>query len=177
MEKRLDVRRANRILVMLYNEWKVLANDDRPLKIEWNMMHMYSSCQLAKLYALKNNLDVELSAIIAILHDIAVVEGKFRVDHDKLAPKYVKGAIQRYNTDYKGKLNVISNQEEEIIIGAISVHSQKEDYTDNPYVEMLKDVDSLDRFLHGIKTDGAYLERTDSFLKQINIEVNGESNE
>jgi hypothetical protein len=32
---------------------------------------------------------------------------------------------------------------------------------------MLKDIDSLDRYLYGIETDGAYEERVDKMLKEL----------
>ncbi len=166
---KLNVKRSSRLLVMLYNEWRKHENIERPLKIEWNVMHMFSSSQLAKLYALKYEIDFELCSIIAILHDIAVVEGKFKSDHDSLAQKYVLGAINRYNNEYRKKLDPITDEEIEIILSAISVHSDKEIFSNNRYVEMLKNVDSVDRYLYGIKTEEAYSTRTESFLKDLNI--------
>ncbi len=109
-------------------------------------MHMFSSSQLAKIYALKHSLNPELSSIIAILHDIAVVNGKFRKNHDSLAKPYVIEEINDFNSAYEKDLN-ITEEEISIILMAISTHSQKDIYTDNLYSEMLKNVDSLDRFL------------------------------
>jgi len=166
---KLYVKRASRLLVMLYNEWKIHENIDRPLKIEWNVMHMFSSSQLAKLYALKNNLKPELCAIIAILHDIAVVEGKFRENHDKLAGEFVLGAISRYNNSYRRKLEPISSEEIQIIVKAITVHGFKEVYTDEPYVEMLKNVDSLDAYLYGVKSENARGDRVEKMLEDYGI--------
>lgn len=164
--ERLNVKRANRLMAMLFNEWKVLDNDGRPQKIEWNIMHMYSSAQLATLYAKKNNLDIELCALIAILHDIAVVDGKIKEDHDKLAEEYVVETIRRYNDEIRGHLDPITQNESQIIIEAVTVHSDKETYTDNIYAEMLKNIDSFDRYLHGIRTEGAHEERTIKMLEE-----------
>ncbi|MCK5757836.1 MAG: HD domain-containing protein [Clostridiales bacterium] len=168
MEK-LNVKRANRLMLMLYSEWKEHDNIDRPLKIEWNVMHMFTSSQLAKLYALKNDLDPELCAMIAILHDIAVVEGKFRKEHDELAGKYVLGAIKRYNDGGRYKLEPILPEETEIIISAVTVHGFKDVYTDNSYVEMLKNIDSLDAYLHGVRTEGSREERVEKILTDLGI--------
>lgn len=169
MDQKIDVSRSNGLLVMLYNEWRVHENDNRPLKIEWNIMHMFSSAQLAKLYAMKHNLDVELCSLIAILHDIAVVEGRIRKNHDRLAGDYIIGAVGRYNNSAGDNLSKISESELEIIIEAVSVHSDKSTHTDSPYVEMLKNVDSLDRHLYGINTEGAYADRTEAFLKDLDL--------
>lgn len=35
--------------------------------------------------------------------------------------------------------------------------------------ELFKDVDSLDRYLHGIETDSAYLKRCNKVLKELNM--------
>ena len=59
---------------MLFDEWRKLNNDCRDLPIEWNVMHMYTSAQLAKLLASKRSIDPEKAALVATLHDIAVVE-------------------------------------------------------------------------------------------------------
>lgn len=45
-----------------------------------------------------------------------------------------------------------------MIINAIIKHSDKETYSNDSFVELLKDIDSVDRYLHGIKSEDAYLE-------------------
>jgi uncharacterized protein len=49
-------------------------------------------------------------------------------------------------------------------VNAIIQHSDKETNLGDSFVELLKDVDSLDRYLHGIKSEGAYLERINRVL-------------
>lgn len=162
---KLNVKRSNKMLGMLFDEWKHHTNEGRPLSIKWNIMHMYSSSQLAKLHAIKNGLDIELCSLIAILHDIAVVEGKFRKDHDSLAGSYVSKAIERYNKRYLQKGLGINAEEELLIIEAISTHSDKENFTELVYSEMLKDIDSLDRYLYGIETNNGYQKRVKDQIK------------
>ncbi len=169
-EKMINVKRSNCMLVMLYNEWKTHENIDRPLEIEWNIMHMFSSSQIAKLYAIKHDLDVELCSLIAILHDIAVVEARVRENHDKIAEDFVIKATERYNTVARKNLPEITDEELSIIVEAVTVHSDKDVYSDNKYVEMLKDVDSLDRYLYGIQSDGAYSERILSFMDDLSLD-------
>ena len=166
---RLEIKRVNRLQTMLINEWKDLDFNDRPIRLEWNIMHMYSCTQIAKMVAMKRGLDVELAAIIATLHDLAVVEGRFREDHDRLAGSYVVGAIERYNEQHRGDLAPITEEETEIILNAIITHSAKETMTELPYVELIKDVDSLDRYLYGLETEGAYATRTHRLLDEMKI--------
>lgn len=66
----------------------------------------------------------------------------------------------------------ITKEEAELIVNAIVQHSQKEIISDNPFVEILKDVDSLDRYLHGVKTEGTHRERCIKVLKELGIEEN-----
>lgn len=166
---KLKIRRANRLMLMLFEEWKAHTNEGRPLKIEWNIMHMFSSAQVAKIYALKFELDPELCAMIAVLHDIATVEGKIRENHDSLAGEYVQGAIKRYNDGGKYKLDPITMDETEIIIAAVTVHGKKDVHSDNQYAEMLKDVDSIDAYLHGLNTEGPREERVAKFLSELGM--------
>ncbi|HPJ22077.1 MAG TPA: HD domain-containing protein [Clostridia bacterium] len=168
--KDLEIRRANRMMLMLFGEWKGHGNEGRPLKIEWNIMHMFTSSQIAKLYALKKGLDPELCALTAVLHDIAVVEGKFRENHDGLATEYVKGAIQRYNEGGRYNLDPITEEETETILSAVTVHGYKSVYSKNPYAEMIKDVDSIDAYLHGLDTQKDRHIRVSGFLEEIGID-------
>jgi len=168
MEK-LKIRRANRLMLMLFEEWKTHTNEGRPLKIEWNIMHMFTSSQVAKIYAIRYGLNPELCAMIAVLHDIAVVEGKFRENHDGLAGEYIKGAIQRYNDGGRYKLEPITTKETKIIISAVTVHGDKKNFSNNSYAEMLKDVDSLDAYFHGVNTENARETRVEKILKDFKI--------
>lgn len=65
----MDVRRVNRIVSMLLEEMRDLTDEGRDLPIRWNVMHMFSSSQLAKVLALRRGIDAELASIAAALHD------------------------------------------------------------------------------------------------------------
>jgi uncharacterized protein len=119
---------------------------------------------------MRNNLDVELCSIIAILHDIAVVYGKIRKNHDKESERYIITVIQEYNDSCLDFTEKITEEELRIIIEASTQHSDKGTITENPYIEMIKDVDSLDRYLYGIKSDGEYSVRVSRTLELFNIE-------
>lgn len=79
----LSARRLNRILSILFSEMKDLSDEDRDLPIRWNVIHMYTSSQIAKILALKRGIDPELAGIAAALHDIGVVKTK----RHKIMPK------------------------------------------------------------------------------------------
>lgn len=165
----MDVKRVNRLQGMLFSEWRGLSNEGRDLKIEWNMMHMYSSAQLAKLLALKRGINPELAAMAATLHDIAVVETLKKEKHAEVSEPYVRGAIERYNNGPWDKLPKITEEEADSLVKAIIKHSDKEEYSQDALTELLKDVDSVDRYLHGVKTEGEYLVRCNNVLKEFGI--------
>jgi uncharacterized protein len=168
---KFPVERLNRILSMLFSEMKDLSDDDRDFPIRWSVMHMYSSSQIAKMLALKRGMDPELAGIAAALHDLgAVVTGRHE-NHAEAGEKYVCEAIDNYNSTFRGNLPVITKSETYLIVNAIIQHSQKEIVSDNPFIELLKDVDSIDRYLHGVKTGGAHLERCCRVLNELGMEL------
>ncbi|WP_207644707.1 HD domain-containing protein [Caloranaerobacter ferrireducens] len=119
--------------------------------------------------ALKRGINPEIAGIAAALHDIGVVKTKRHKNHAEAAERYLYEIIERYNFIHRGDLPRITKDEINIIVNAIVQHSQKEIISDNPFVEILKDVDSLDRYLNGVKTEGPYCERCIKILKEIGI--------
>jgi uncharacterized protein len=84
-QERLPVRRLNRILTMLLSDMKDLTDEGIDFPIRWNIMHMYSSSQLAKLLAMHRGIEPELAGIAAALHDIGVVVTKKHEGHAEAA--------------------------------------------------------------------------------------------
>lgn len=167
----LNVKRVNSLLVTLFEQMRYLEDEGRDLPIKWNMMHMYSSSQLAKILALRRGIDMELASIAATLHDIAVIMTKKRDNHAERAEEYVRQAIKDFNNKNGEKLGRINDEEVELLVKAISQHSNKEEYTQDSFVELLKDIDSLDRYLHGIKSEGAYIERCKKVFNELGIVI------
>jgi uncharacterized protein len=165
----MNVKRVNRIVSILFEEMKMFSDEDRDLPVKWSVMHMYSSSQLAKLIALRRGMDAEFAALAAALHDITVIMTGKSEGHAEKAVRYVRDAIEHYNNGPWTKLPKITKDEEDLLIYIITKHSEKTIFSDDPLVELLKDVDSLDRYLHGIKTDGAYLERCNRVLLELGI--------
>ena len=112
-----------------------------------------------------------LSSIAAAIHDIAVIVTKKTDGHAQKAEMYVRDVINKYNNDWNEDASFVTKEEEDMLVNAIIKHSDKETYSDDPFVELLKDVDSIDRYLHGVKTEGAYLERCNKVMKELGIEI------
>lgn len=170
-QKRFSVRRLNRILGMLLHEMKDLTDEGRDFPIRWNIMHMYSSSQLAKLLAMQRGMDPELAGIAAALHDIGVVMTKKHEGHAEAAPPYVNDFLGRYNRELGTKLSKVTEEETEAIVKAVVQHSEKELNSNDPFVELLRDVDSLDAYLHGVEIEGGRLERCKKVMKDLGIEM------
>lgn len=157
---------------MMLENMKEMDDDGRDLPIRWNIMHMYTSSQLAKLIALRRGMDMELAAIAAALHDIAVIVAKKKEKHAENAEPFVREQIRIYN---ENEVNVfkglrITKEEEDLLVKAIVLHSDKETESEDELVELLKDSDSVDRYLHGVKTDEAYARRCRRVFDEFGIE-------
>jgi len=170
-QERLPMRRLNRILTMLLMEMKDLTDEGRDLPIRWSLMHMYSSSQLVKLLAIRRGIDPELAGIAAALHDIGVVKTKKHEGHAEAASPYVYDFIERYNRESGTKLSKVTEEEMEAIVKAVVQHSEKESNSNDPFVELLRDVDSLDAYLHGVEIEGSRLERCKKVMKELGIEM------
>jgi uncharacterized protein len=169
--ERLSVRRLNRILTMLLADMKDLTDEGRDFPIRWNIMHMYSSSQLVKLLAMHRGIEPELAGIAAALHDIGVVMTKKHEGHAEGAEKYVYEFLEKYNIESGKKLPPVTKEEMEKVVKAIVKHSDKEANSNDPFVELLKDVDSLDGYLHGGKAEGARLERCKRTMEELRIKA------
>lgn len=167
--EKLSVRRLKRILAMLLSEMKDLTDEGRDFPIRWNIMHMYSSSQLAKLLAIHRGIDPELAGIAAALHDIGVVMTKKHEGHAEAATPYVYDFVERYNRESGTKLSKVTQEEIEAIVKAIVQHSEKEFNSDDPFVELLRDVDSIDAYLHGVEIGGGRLERCKKVMRELGI--------
>lgn len=168
-QERIPVRRLNRILTMLLADMKDLSDEGRDLPIRWSIMHMYSSSQLAKILAMHRGIEPELAGIAAALHDIGIVITKKSEGHAEAGEKYTYEFLERYNCEWGTNLPKLTKAEMDEIVNAIVQHSKKEVHSDDPIVELLKDVDSLDRYLHGVKTEGSHLERCERVIKELGL--------
>ena len=83
--------------------------------------------------------------------------------------KYIREIIQNYNHNITNSRLQITEEELDIIINAVIKHSDKEIFSEDSYVELLKDVDLFDKYLHGIKIDGDSLIRSNKVIEELGI--------
>ena len=120
----------------------ILKMDDKNSESSkvWEVKHTSGCCQIGRILAEKRELDVEISELICVMHDIyAIVKGKYE-NHAKKGAKIAEKMLRDSGE--------FSKEEIKVIVKAIAHHSEKDVYSDNPYVELAKDVDVLDCSLY-----------------------------
>lgn len=133
---------------------------------------MYTTMQLAKLVALQRDLNPELAGLVCAFHDIYTLLTGVHEDHGVLAKKYIVEIIAEYNETTRDELFPITDEEQQCIIAAVKVHSDKRTVEESVYAELLKDVDSLDSYLAGT-TPGrksGRLPRINTLFTSLNID-------
>ncbi len=151
-EKGLPVWRLNQVMTIIQERIDgVIEREDREIPMVWSVMHMHTSAQLAKLLALKRGLDPELAGLVCAFHDIYTLLTGKRKEHGTRGASYVREIASEYNTRWGSDIGSIKRDEIELIVQAIARHSDKTKIHDEPYTELLKDIDSLDPFFHGLE--------------------------
>ncbi|MBI2017474.1 HD domain-containing protein [Candidatus Daviesbacteria bacterium] len=113
-----------------------LPDSQRESSIVWEIKHSSGCVQIARVLAQKRNLDADIAATASLLHDIyVIVEGKYK-DHAKLGAPIAEKILREIGGFSDGEIKTITD--------AVAHHSEKEVYTDNPYIEIVKDVDVFD---------------------------------
>jgi uncharacterized protein len=128
--------------------------------------------QLAKLFALKRGLNPEFAGLVCAFHDIYTLHTGEWEHHAEKAGSYVQEIVDEYNERWGEKLGVIFQEEVDGIISAIRGHSDKIEITDDPYAELLKDVDTVDAYFHGMEpseTAAGRRKRLSSFFKEFQL--------
>lgn len=117
-----------------------IPNGKRESSIVWELKHSSGCCQIGRILAQRRNLDIELAEIACLLHDIYVIsEGKYE-SHAKRGAEIARKLLE----DSKD----FTAEEIALIVEAIAHHSEKQIYTDKPYVELVKDADVFDCSLY-----------------------------
>lgn len=117
-----------------------LVNSDRESSVIWELKHSSGCCQIARILAQNRGLDVEICETAALLHDIyVVIEGKY-ANHAALGAPLAEKLLN--------EVGGFTPKQIETIVNAVAQHSQKEVYSDDPYVELVKDVDVFDCSLY-----------------------------
>lgn len=135
---------------------------------------MISTAQIIRLLALKRGLDVEICAIAGAIHDIATMESGKAENHATRAIDYIAPLINEYNESKHAKNGTLAITDEEIALleEIIPQHCSKEVLSTHPYVEILKDADTIDRYLHGVETREMEQPRLFAVLAELGFDVN-----
>lgn len=140
----------------------------------WELKHCSSCTQIGRMLALKRGLDIELTEVICVLHDIFVIDtGKYE-NHAEEGAKIASEIL------FETKM--FSEAEISIITEAIAHHSEKQIYTKNPYIELVKDADVYDCSLYAgthpyykkhkpQEVYEQYLQRIKRVSKELNLPV------
>ncbi len=117
-----------------------LPDDERESSIVWELKHSSSCCQIGRILAQKRGLNITISEVASLIHDIyVIVEGKYK-DHARLSAPIAKNILE--------EVGGFSPEDIKTITEAVAHHSEKEIYSDNPYIELVKDVDVFDCSLY-----------------------------
>ncbi|MBU1032051.1 HD domain-containing protein [Patescibacteria group bacterium] len=131
--------KVERRVIDLIQESKI-DDSKREDSIVWEFMHASGCMQIGRLLAEKRNLDVDIASVICVLHDIyTIVNGTYK-NHGPLGAQLAEKILL--------EIGEFTDDEIKIITDAVYHHSEKEIYSKEPYVELVKDVDVFDCSLY-----------------------------
>ncbi len=125
-------------------------------------IHLYGVAQNCSLLAIKRKLDIEISTIIGLLHDIYTYKFEYVKDHALLGATEAENLLR--------DLELFSEEEIEIIRTAISHHSDKKMIHD-PYSELLKDADVLQNSLYNTSFEVKHRKRLKQAYRELGIKI------
>jgi len=130
---------VQRIVAQLILDSKIPDEQRENSKI-WELKHHAGTVQIGRILAIKRNLNLELTELICVLHDIyPIVTGKYK-DHARLGGVLAKEILQ--------KTQEFTEQEIATICNAIAAHSNKDTVDTDPYMELIKDADAFECSLY-----------------------------
>ena len=165
--KERKFKRLNMIQDLLIAELLNKKDIKRDQPMEWSLKHLCSCSQLAKLLALNRGIDPEIAGIAGAVHDLYIIQTGIFENHGPIGAPIVKAFLEDFNSKFGLECGVISTSDIDLIVESTEKHTQKAEFNDKPFVELIKDVDALDRFLHGIATKDYYFTRSEKCLKEM----------
>lgn len=119
----------------------------------------HSECvQVARILAQIRKLDIELAEIAAALHDVQVIVNGGYKNHAALGAVIAQKILQ--------ELGGFSKQEISTIYLSIKHHSEKDIYSNNPYIELIKDADVFDCSLFENSEDEYRITKSPALFKE-----------
>ena len=117
-----------------------LTDEERESSKIWELKHSSGCVQVGRILAERRGLNKEFAELICVLHDIyVIVTGKYN-DHAHLGAPIAEQILKEKNKFTPEEIKIISE--------AVFHHSDKHTYSENPYIELAKDADTLDCFLY-----------------------------
>ena len=117
-----------------------LPDSQRESSVAWELKHHSGVTQMARLLARKRGLPLDQCTVGSLLHDIyVIVEGKYK-DHAHLGAPIAANIL----TEVGG----FNSDEADQVFRIVYYHSDKDDWSDDPFKEFGKDADILDIFLY-----------------------------
>ncbi len=168
-ESTLSMSRLNKILNILLDEITQMEDFERDQPLTWSMKHMFSCSQISKLIAASRKLDIEIAGITGAIHDLFLIRTGIFEDHAPKGGPLVIDFLNKFNQTYGEEYGYLSEKEIEIIYQATILHTDKTNYTKDEIVELTKDADALDRFLHGKDIPKHYIPRYKAALKDLKL--------
>lgn len=129
----------NRYEIIKDEVYQILNNECFGNKRKQGLEHLFSVATMAKYLATLNHLDIELAAIIGILHDLATYKLNSSFDHANRSSIIANDLLKQDN--------LFTESEIKIIVTAIKNHSNKE-RVDDKYSELIKNADILVQYLN-----------------------------
>lgn len=129
---------------------------ERDYPIAWERVHAISCAQLGRLLSRERGVDTELAALACSLHDIGRWYTGRQANHALHGEEPVREFLESM---------LLSEDEKEEVLQAVIHHSEK-DKVGAPLVEVVKDADILDCYLHGEEiTKPFHLARLEKLIK------------
>lgn len=129
----------NRYEIIKDNVYQILNSECFGNKRKHGLEHLFSVSTMIQYLAIQNNLDIEIAAIIGILHDIATYKLNSSFDHANRSSMIAQEMLRQSR--------LFQDEEINIIITAIKNHSFKEK-VDEPYSELIKNADLLVQYFN-----------------------------
>lgn len=155
-----DVTRSElieRIVTKVILESK-MPDEDRAWSKTFELKHSASVVKIGRILAQKRGLDEEIAAIACALHDIYVFETGRCTDHGRLGAPIAKKMLED-----SGRF---SDEEISLIVKTVKNHSDKHVFSDDPYVELVKDADVFDCSLFEGTHDAYVYEKSEKMCQQ-----------
>lgn len=117
-----------------------LGDEGRESSIAFELKHHHSVAQFARVLARKREMPLDPCTVGALLHDVyVIVEGRY-ADHAHQGTPIALGVMD--------EIGGFSGEEKDMVERIVYFHSDKHEWTDDPFVEFGKDADVLDCFLY-----------------------------